>query len=201
MKELVDELKNWADGINSRKMPRWESLPDIDLHMDQVITYMERQMNVFINNKEDKIITPSMINNYVKYKQIPSPVKKKYSREHLGYLLTVCMLKQVLPINDISKLINSHIENKEMSKVYDSFCTVQDEALSAISERVNDTAKAAASDDSEEVLTMLALKLAAEANASRIAAEKSCRRWRKRRKRYSKYIFNYIFGLINTAAV
>jgi len=172
MKELLKMLTTWSEGMNSHKMPKWESLPDIDLYMDQVITYMERQMNVFINNEDDKIITPSMINNYVKYKQIPSPVKKRYSKEHLGYLLTVCMLKQVLPISDISKLLNSQKDKMDMAQLYDSFCKVQDEALQAVSERVRNAAATTIEEESEDVLSMLALKLAVEANASRIAAEK-----------------------------
>lgn len=172
MKELLNNLVAWSESMNTHKMPKWETLPDIDLYMDQVITYMERQMSFLTNNEEEKIITPSMINNYVKYKQIPSPVKKKYSKEHLGYLLTVCMLKQVLPINDISKLINSQRDKMDMSELYDSFCTVQDEAIQTVSERVREIASAVNEAESEDVLSMLALKLAVEANASRIAAEK-----------------------------
>jgi len=172
MKELLNNLIAWSEGMNTHKMPKWDSLPDIDLYMDQVITYMERQMNFLNNNLEEKIITPSMINNYVKYKQIPSPVKKKYSKEHLGYLLTVCMLKQVLPINDISKLINSQRGKMDMSELYNSFCSVQDEAVQTVSERVREVASAVMEPESEDVLSMLALRLAVEANASRIAAEK-----------------------------
>lgn len=172
MKELLKNLTAWSEGMNTHKMPKWESLPDIDLYMDQVITYMERQMNFLINDEEEKTITPSMINNYVKYKQIPSPIKKKYSKEHLGYLLTVCMLKQVLPINDISKLINSQREKMDMSEIYNSFCSVQDEAIQTVSERVREVASTVNESESEDVLSMLALRLAVEANASRIAAEK-----------------------------
>lgn len=172
MKELLDNLLTWSESMNTHKMPKWDSLPDIDLYMDQVITYMERQMNFLTNNDEEKIITPSMINNYVKYKQIPSPVKKKYSNEHLGYLLTVCMLKQVLPINDISKLINGQRDKMDMSELYNSFCSVQDEAIQTVSERVRVIASTVNETESEDVLSMLALKLAVEANASRIAAEK-----------------------------
>lgn len=172
MKDLLKALIIWSEDMNTHKMPKWDTLPDIDLYMDQVITYMERQMGVLNNNEVEKIITPSMINNYVKYKQIPSPVKKKYSKEHLGYLLTVCMLKQVLPINDISRLINNQKEKTDMSELYNSFCTIQDEAIHTVSERVREVASKVTEAESEDELSMLALRLAVEANASRIAAEK-----------------------------
>lgn len=172
MKETIDMLLSWSEELGSHKIPEWDSLPDIDLYMDQVITYMERQMSVFMNGENDKIITPSMINNYVKDKLIPRPVQKKYSKEHLGYLLTVCMLKQVLPIADISKLVNSQADKMQMSELYNSFCHVQDEALQAVSLRVKDTLESGSENDCEDVLSMLALKLAVEANASRIAAER-----------------------------
>lgn len=172
MKESIDMIIAWSEGLHSHKIPKWDSLPDIDLYMDQVITYMERQMDVFMNGENDKIITPSMINNYVKDKLIPRPVQKKYSKEHLSYLLTVCMLKQVLPIADISKLINSQTNKQQMSELYNNFCGVQDEALQAVSLRVKDTLEAANEKDCEDALSMLAMKLAVEANASRIAAER-----------------------------
>jgi len=174
MNELINALITWSNDVNAHEMPKWESLPDIDLYMDQVITYMEKQMNVFVNSDDDKIITPSMINNYVKYKQIPSPIKKKYSKEHLGYLLTICMLKQVLPINDISDLISTQRDKMEMSELYNSFCEVQDEALKAMTDRVQAAVSSADTSENqyEDALSKLAIKLATEANASRIAAEK-----------------------------
>lgn len=170
MQELMNALKSWSEELYSHKMPAWDSLPDIDLYMDQVVTYMERQMGIFVNDQNDRIITSSMINNYVKDKLIPRPEKKKYSREHLGYLLTVCMLKPVLPIADISKLINSQMDKKEMSELYESFCRAQDEALQAVSLRVKETTESSNDEEGEDMLAMLALKLAVEANASRIAA-------------------------------
>lgn len=168
----ANTLISWSEELNIHKMPQWDSLPDLDLYMDQVVTYMERQMGVFMNDENDKFITSSMINNYVKDRLVPRPVQKKYSREHLGYLLTVCMLKQVLPIADISNLINSQKDKKEMAQLYNSFCQVQDEALQAVSVRVRDAAATVDDASGEDVLSMLALKLAVEANASRIAAVK-----------------------------
>ena len=84
------------------KLPYWDELPEIDLYMDQVIVLMEKYLSWYIEeNQETKIITPSMINNYVKLGIIPPPEKKKYSKVHIAYLIIICSLKQVMPIPDI----------------------------------------------------------------------------------------------------
>ncbi len=63
-----------------------------------------------------------MINNYVKLGIMPAPEKKKYSREHLAYLIVICVLKQVYSISDIGKLISLTIQYFELSKAYNRFC-------------------------------------------------------------------------------
>ena len=103
-------------------IPRWNELPDIDLYLDQVVNYLERYLANYSVNKEDKIITKTMINNYVKQGIIPAPEKKKYNRAHIAYLLVICILKQVYSINDIGKLISLTIRYFELSKAYNRFC-------------------------------------------------------------------------------
>ena len=103
-------------------MPRWNELPDIDLYLDQVVNYLERYLANYSVNKEDKIITKTMINNYVKQGIMPAPEKKKYNRSHIAYLLVICILKQVYSISDIGKLISLTIKSFELSKAYNRFC-------------------------------------------------------------------------------
>ncbi len=103
-------------------MPRWNELPDIDLYLDQVVNYLERYLGIFSVNKDEKIITKTMINNYVKQNIIPAPNKKKYNRTHIAYLLVICVLKQVYSINDIGKLISLTIEHYDTGKAYNRFC-------------------------------------------------------------------------------
>lgn len=63
-----------------------KDLPNIDLYMDQVTTFMDSQLAVSKRHPEDKILTKTMINNYAKNNLLPPPVKKKYSREHLNVI-------------------------------------------------------------------------------------------------------------------
>lgn len=103
-------------------IPRWNELPDIDLYLDQVVNYLEKYIEKYNANRDDKIITKTMINNYVKQGIMPAPIKKKYSREHVAYLIVICILKQVYSINDIGKLISLTIKYFEISKAYNRFC-------------------------------------------------------------------------------
>ena len=103
-------------------IPRWNELPEIDLYLDQVVNYIEKYLGQYTVNKEDKIITKTMINNYVKLGIMPAPTKKKYSRSHIAYLIVICVLKQVYSISDIGKLISLTIQYFELSKAYNRFC-------------------------------------------------------------------------------
>ena len=103
-------------------IPRWNELPEIDLYLDQVVSYLEKYLEQYNVIREDKIITKTMINNYVKLGIMPAPEKKKYSREHIAYLIVICVLKQVYSINDIGKLISLTIQYFELSKAYNRFC-------------------------------------------------------------------------------
>lgn len=103
-------------------IPRWNELPEIDLYLDQVVNYIEKYIGQYNVSKEDKIITKTMINNYVKQGIMPAPEKKKYSRSHIAYLIVICVLKQVYSINDIGKLISLTIQYFELSKAYNRFC-------------------------------------------------------------------------------
>ena len=110
------------EAIMKIHIPRWNELPEIDLYLDQVVNYLEKYVEQYNVNKEDKIITKTMINNYVKIGIMPAPEKKKYSREHIAYLIVICILKQVYSINDIGKLISLTIQYFELSKAYNRFC-------------------------------------------------------------------------------
>ena len=110
------------ESIMKIHIPRWNELPEIDLYLDQVVSYLEKYLEQYNVTKEDKIITKTMINNYVKLGIMPAPEKKKYSREHIAYLMVICVLKQVYSINDIGKLISLTIQYFELSKAYNRFC-------------------------------------------------------------------------------
>ena len=81
-------------------------IPNIDLYMDQVTTFMDEHLSESKRHEDDKILTKTMINNYTKNDLLPPPVKKKYSRDHIYVLAFIYYFKNILSISDIQKLIN-----------------------------------------------------------------------------------------------
>ena len=86
--------------------PLWEDFPDIDLYMDQVISILERRLEPFPDS-EEKSITPTMINNYVKHKILSPPVNKRYGKTQLTSLFMPCILKRFMQLSDGAALIEN----------------------------------------------------------------------------------------------
>lgn len=82
-----------------------KDLPNIELYMDQVTTFMDDQLKGCKRNPEDKILTKTMINNYSKNHLLPPSNRKKYSKEHLILLIYIYYLKNFLSITDIKNLL------------------------------------------------------------------------------------------------
>ena len=83
-----------------------EEIPKIDLYMDQVRTFMtERLKRTARKSDADKLLTKTMINNYVKNKVMIPPVKKKYGRDHILLLMVIYYMKSFLSIDDIRKIV------------------------------------------------------------------------------------------------
>ena len=88
-----------------------EDIPNIDLYMDQVTTFMDNKLRRTTRNPgDDKILTKTMINNYTKNDLLPPPVKKKYSKEHVLLLIFIYYFKGILSINDIQMLLAPLVE-------------------------------------------------------------------------------------------
>lgn len=107
-------------------------IPNIDLYMDQITTFMEDRLYCFKRNPDDKVLTKTMINNYAKAKVFPPPVKKKYTKNHMMLLIIIYHLKSVLSINDITRMltpINEELKVSEKSEileiVYTGFVILQ----------------------------------------------------------------------------
>ena len=100
--EIVRNVLERFSGIGYIKP---EDIPNIDLYMDQVTTFMESQLSHSKRYEDDKILTKTMINNYTKNHLLPSPEKKRYSKEHLLVLIFIYYFKNILSINDIQTLL------------------------------------------------------------------------------------------------
>ena len=169
MESKWEIIQSWAQSVENYSPLPWDRMPEIELYMDQVITYMEKQLSFYRRNEQSKMLTPSMINNYVKDALLPRPDRKKYSREHLASLMMICLLKPILSIPDI-QLLNSNLRRSGTpEEVYTRFVSSQDDALKNVPSRL---LKSKNQRSADEDLHTLAMQLTLEANACRIAAEK-----------------------------
>ena len=107
-----------------------ESIPNIDLYMDQITTFMDDQLEMSKRRDDDKLLTKTMINNYTKNDLLPPPVKKKYSKEHLLCLIFIYYLKNILSISDIHTVLNpitdKYFGNKEGFNMEDIYQQIFD---------------------------------------------------------------------------
>ena len=103
--DTSDMLKSIFDTFSGLDYIRPEDIPNIDLYMDQVTTFMEDHLKKTRRHPGDKILTKTMINNYAKNDLLPPPTKKKYSREHMLVLIFIYYFKNLLSITDIQALL------------------------------------------------------------------------------------------------
>lgn len=122
----MDSHRGFVERLEAFSPPAWAQLPDLGLYMDQVITYLERQYGALYGGQK-KIITPAMINNYVKAGVVGRPTGKKYERPQIAQLMMLCMLKQSLSLDEMKQLL-SRPEQDGLEALYTSFCEMVESA-------------------------------------------------------------------------
>ena len=101
--ERLNELLAHLDSLDHIHV---DEIPQIDLYMDQVTTFMEKHLGELKRYPEDKVLTKTMINNYAKNNLLPSPVKKKYTQEHILLLVFIYYFKNLLSFTDIETVLS-----------------------------------------------------------------------------------------------
>ena len=109
-----------------------DDIPNIDLYMDQVTTFMEEQLKSSKRYPDDKIMTKTMINNYAKNNLLPPPIKKKYSKEHILVLIFIYYFKNILSIKDIEAILGpltdkffSTESEYDLERIYEDVCNFE----------------------------------------------------------------------------
>lgn len=131
-------------------------IPNIDLYMDQVTTFMNAQLSHCKRYEEDKILTKTMINNYAKNNLLPPPLKKKYSKEHVLVLTFIYYFKNFLSIKDIETLLKpltdryfKDSESLDLTAIYEEICQLEKSRIGAVQENIKETYMAATSSFSD----------------------------------------------------
>lgn len=159
----MEELQELRRRLEEERPAPWNELPDIALYMDQLVSYLPRQL---IRFDDSAPITSAMVNNYIKDGLVPRAEGKRYGPTHLGYLTAVAALKQVLSVREIGTLLDAaRARNKPPEELYAYFCRALDQALA-------ETARAIDPDTPREGLAGLGLELALRSYADQLACQR-----------------------------
>lgn len=116
-----------AEKIAASPLLHYERLPDIDLYVEQMTSYLEERMGDSLRVNDEKIITKPMVNNYTKAGLLPRPNQKRYNRDHLISLAYICLLKQSLTFNDIKAAFDVAGSTEQLKFIYEEFAQMCEE--------------------------------------------------------------------------
>ena len=129
---LIENLKNVKYIIP-------DDIPNIDLYMDQVTTFMDKHLKSSKRYSEDKLLTKTMINNYTKNKLLPPPINKKYTKEHMFLLIFIYYFKNILTISDIQSIFNPLTQrfyggksDIGLEKIYEEIFNIENDLTEAL---------------------------------------------------------------------
>jgi hypothetical protein len=151
-----EKIRALADQL---KVPEFNSLPDIELYMDQVLDFLSRSKTSL---RDDDKLSSAMVNNYIKADILPRARGKKYSREHLVYLAVILRLKQVLSVKDTGYLIRTAMQGKSDEEFFEGFRGMVESCAGEISKKALSSGSA---------LPEIAMRLAVESYLCKIACE------------------------------
>ena len=172
---VVQRMRKWESYLNEHALPKWEELPALDLYMDQVVALINGYLGFLPKEVGmDAVVTAAAINNYVRKKIVPPPVKKRYSRIHLAYLLMICSLKQSVSISYVQQMIPVTLSEETVRTVYDQFVEQHRRTTLYFVEQVNRITPAILAEDKtdDQRLSNVVTAFAVVAGLSRISTEK-----------------------------
>lgn len=136
MKTNEERLQDLFSYLGNLSHVKADEIPDIDLYMDQVTTFMDSHLKDMRRHPGDKVLTKTMINNYAKNHLLPPPVKKKYSKEHILMLTFIYYFKNIMSISDIQVLLGPVAEqffpgegSLKLTEVYEEIMNLELEQI------------------------------------------------------------------------
>ncbi len=172
---VVQRMRKWESHLTGNPMPLWAELPALELYMDQVVALLNSYLGFLPKEVGmDAAVTAPAVNNYVRKKIMPPPVKKRYSRVHLAYLLMICCLKHSVGISHIQRIMPLTFTEEQVQIVYDRFAMQHRAATQLFVEQVNRRAGQLLPTDRVDAdgANDMIVVFSAVAGLSRMAAEK-----------------------------
>lgn len=126
------DTTNW----NEFRLPRWEELPNLSLYLDQVVELTTEALAEIMPSHEKKVLTSSMLNNYVKQSLMPAPIKKRYSKQHIAFLIVITLMKQTSSLSEIETTLNLALKETSLKEFYNEFVHQQEQSLAFVSQNM-----------------------------------------------------------------
>lgn len=186
-KELIaHKLLRWEKAVAGFSLPSWENIPDIGLYMDQVIVLLSHYLGLISpsvdkesdqsgEESDEKIFSASAINNYVRLKIMPAPIKRKYYRVHIAYLIIIFTLKQAVSINIVKEMLQSEMPEESVQELYSDYVVKHRAATLLFTDIVRECAKDVfdpEKDGDSLVVSSFVIQEALIAGFSRVLTEK-----------------------------
>lgn len=111
---------NILNGLKELKLPRYKDLPDFGIYSEQLVEIVNKALEAMFD--KDNKLTKSMVNNYVKHKIMPSPIKKRYFRNHIVYCIVITVFKNNLSMTEIDGGILHELKKSSVEESYNYFC-------------------------------------------------------------------------------
>ena len=177
---IIHKLERWDRFITNYHLPDWDSIPDLGLYMDQVVVLLVQYLSFIPTpaGAKEHIVTSATINNYVRLKIMPAPVKRKYHRVHIAYLVMILTMKQSLSISDVQKVIPPMDSSEdEVLSVYEDYSEKFRRLALFFNQQVQSAAEGVRSTEqsSDNAVELLVIESALIAGFSKILAEKLIR--------------------------
>ena len=165
MPQWKDEIRDLAQGLARAPQVAPGEIPDLEIYMDQLTTYLDKRLNFYSREGDAPFVTKSMVNNYSKAGLLPPPLAKRYNRIHVMTLALVCQLKRLFTIQDLGKLLTG--------RLYRLFLEAQGEAFAKTPELAEQLLSALGEDeDPARAKAALVTQLAVRAQRDLLLAEK-----------------------------
>ena len=172
----MNDLTDLQTRLREHRPVDWDQLPDFSLYMDQVLSYMDRQI---IHFDGDDGLTAAMVNNYTKSGLAPRAEGKKYGREHLAYFTAICVLKRVMSTRDMDLLIQEELQDRPVRDGYAAFRQSLDKALNITADEL--AARTGDGDPDDPALADAAIHFALLSYAAGVAGSRCVALLRERK--------------------
>lgn len=124
-----DEARELARRMSCAHIARIDEMPRIELYLDQVLALVSQSLS-FMALPGEELLTGSMVNNYVKQRVVPAPIRRRYTRRHVATLIFVCTFKRVFSISQIRDLYQACVDRGvNVAATYDTLVGSLEDAL------------------------------------------------------------------------